>query len=291
MKRLNTLVLGGCLVNRPMDATARANEVLDYRRYGPLQLLHSFTQMFQRIQFIRGEREFPDEIRRLCRFPRDLGPLPEVADFRDLDVAIVEPTTPVDLMFRGFSLNRQAVQRFVGAAAGEGNKAVAALLTRWFRKGLIGFDEEARADAASKLLKLISGSRARDKIARELLEETRSVKCDQLGGLQGLHDILRCPMGLVLYNFRYMPDGRAISWPAGFREDTIAAAKSLDLAVYDPTSLVVGYGADAALVPGGGHYTEAFKPIMGEALLEFIQAVHAQRSGLVSFEPAPAAAD
>lgn len=288
MKRLNTLVLGGCLVNMPIVATPRAKDVLDYERYGPFQLLHSFRQMHQRIQFIRGERDFPPTIRMLCRFPRDLKVLPGIADFHDLDATLVEPTTPVDLVFRGFSINRRALQRVVYPAAGEDDEATAAIIKRWFRGGLVGFNEETRKDAAEYLLTRISNVTPRDRLARVLVNETRGVKCDLLGGLRALRDVLKGPMGLALYNFRYMPDGRAISWPQGFREETVDAAKSLGLPIYDPTSLVVGYGTKSALLPKDGHYTKEFLPIMGDALVTFIESVHAQSAIAPAHDREPA---
>jgi hypothetical protein len=263
----------------PIVATPRAKDVLDYERYGPFQLLHSFRQMHQRIQLIRGERAFPSTMRMLCRFPHDLKALPGIADFHDLDVTLVEPTTPVDLVFRGFSINRRALQRIVYPAAGENDETTATVIKRWFRNGLVGFNEEIRKEAVEYLLTRISDVTPRERLARALVKETSGVKSDLLGGLQALRDVLKGPMGLVLYNFRYMPDGRAISWPQGFREETVDAAKSLGLPIYDPTSLVVGYGTNAALLPKDGHYTEEFLPIMGDALVTFIESVHAQFDG------------
>ena len=70
--------------------------------------------------------------------------------------------------------------------------------------------------------------------------------------------------------------GRAISWPQGFREETIQAAESLGLPIYDPTNVVLGYGAKSAILPNDGHYTKDFMPIMGDALVAFIESVYAQ---------------
>ena len=89
---------------------------------------------------------------------------------------------------------------------------------------------------------------------------------------QKMQTLLGCPVGVALYVFRYMPDGRAISWPAGFRETVLLAAQNLDLPIFDPVPLVVEYGVEKALEPPLAHYSKEFLPVAGNALADFIQS-------------------
>ncbi len=75
-------------------------------------------------------------------------------------------------------------------------------------------------------------------------------------------------MAMVTYTYRYMPDGRPVTWPAGFREELLDAAAELELPVFEPWKLVQEHGVARAL-QDIGHYTAGFDVIMGEALVDF----------------------
>jgi len=48
---------------------------------------------------------------------------------------------------------------------------------------------------------------------------------DMVRDLSALRERLRRPMGLVLFDYCYMPDGRPVEWPTGFKRQQVDVAK------------------------------------------------------------------
>jgi hypothetical protein len=95
--------------------------------------------------------------------------------------------------------------------------------------------------------------------------------------LKEIGEILNLPIGMVQYNFRYMPDGRPIDWPVGFKADVQGAAKRLELPVYDAASLVQVHGVDIAMDGKSGHYADAFNDVVAGEYANFMSAVIVQK--------------
>ncbi len=270
---LNVLLFGGCLVHWPMTRTSKARGRLRCDTYGPIREIHSFGEMFQIVEILRGERKLPRESQRIS-WMTELRPVTDAANFSNIDVALLEPASPIELSFRGIAFNRSAINvkflKPIVDRGGEERKAAAA----WLRQGLVGMNETIRAEAAAKLASYVPGASRRDEFARALFLETRSSRTDVLGGFIKMREMLNRPIGVVSYVFRYMPDGRPISWPAGFREEVLDAAQRLDLPVFDPSPLVQSFGIESALGPDLGHYSERFMPVAATGLIEFARNVH-----------------
>jgi hypothetical protein len=269
---LNTLLFGGCLVHWPMSRTSQAAGRLRYDAYGPIREIHSFGEMFQIVEILRGQKKMPAEYRPISRMV-ELSPVDRAADFSDIDVALLEPASPIELTFRGYAFNRTAITvNYLKPIADKGReerKVVAA----WLRQGLVGLDDTIRAEAAAKLVTYLTDSPT-DELARAVFLETRSSKTDVLGGFIKMLELLNRPVGVVSYVFRYMPDGRAISWPVGFREEVLAAAAELKLPVFDPVPMVQRFGVYEALQEDLGHYSTDFMPVAADALVDFAENVH-----------------
>lgn len=124
-----------------------------------------------------------------------------------------------------------------------------------------------------------NGHSLEDELARAVFLETRARKTDVLGGFIKMQELLKRPIGVVSYVFRYMPDGRAISWPSGFREEVLDAAKELNLPLFDPVRLVQRFGVEAALAEDLGHYSDNFMPFAANALIRFAMSVNENAKG------------
>jgi hypothetical protein len=271
---LNTLLFGGCLLHWPLKRTAPARGKLALREYGKVKEVHTFGEMVQIIEVLRGEKIVPRELKYLAHMSPRLTALPEVNPFADLDLALLEPASPIELTLRGVAVNRFAINRFVRAQFADADREANNLAAKWLRHGLIGLDETTRLEAGTKLLDHIHGQSDEAELARAIVRETRASQGDIIGGFHKMRELLACPMGVALYVFRYMPDGRTISLPLGFREAVLEAAQQLRLPIFDPSPLVISYGVQAALGADQGHYSEEFLPIAGEALVKFAQSVY-----------------
>jgi hypothetical protein len=270
---LNTLLFGGCLVHAPVRHVSRTQNGLAYRKYGVMPI-HTFGEMFQIVEILRGEKTVPPELRHLCRMATELAPVPGASDFSDIDVALVEPASPIELTFRGIAINRTGIMHHVLRPIERQGSEAAKISARWLRQGLVGLNESVRAETGAKLLDYVQGQTEEAELARAVIRETHASRSDIAGGFRKMQELLGCPIGVAIYVFRYMPDGRPVSWPAGFREDVLAAARQLDLPIFEPTPLVLQYGVEAALTADSRHYREEFLPVIGDALVEFARSVY-----------------
>lgn len=286
---LDTLLFGGCLVHAPIRKLGQGNAISLPRRYREIRQIHSFGEMFQLVEILRGQKTVPQELRPLCRMAAGLGAVPGAEDFNGIDVALVEPASPMELTFRGVSVNRNGIKHVVLDPLAEQGRDVERLGARWLRVGLIGLDRDVRDATTAKLLEYIREDAPDAELQRAVLLETEAFKSDIPGGFRKMQELLGCPIGAVAYVFRYMPDGRPISWPAGFREEVLKAAGDLGLPIFDPAPLVCEFGVEKALTPDWRHYSDAFLPVAGGRLAEFVEEVYRHSRAGSNASPLPLA--
>jgi hypothetical protein len=270
---LNIFLLGGCDIYGPLEPLLRAGERIRRAPYGHIPFTYTFGEMFQAIGVLRGERKVPDEIRPLCFMDSDYGPVPRAADFGDVDVFLIEFGSTVDMIFRGCCLNRLPLSSIVLQPLRQIGKDASKLANHWLRSEIMGQDAGKRLELAEQLISMMPDNLENADFIRSVLLESSAEKIDVLPALEKLRTLLNRPVGLVNYIFRYLPDGRAVSWPAGMQDEILGAAKSLDIPVFDPAPLVKEFGAEAALLPELSHYSDAFNPLIADKLLAFALAV------------------
>lgn len=283
---LNAILFGGCRVHQPMRSIARSQKRLVYDGYGPIGGIHNVADILQTIAVLQGRLSVPQELRSWCNMPSALEPAPNAHGFEDLDLSLIELSSPTELVFRGLSLNQYAVRtRVLNPMRKRGGEA-AKVATAWFHKGLKEFNEGIRDESAAHLLGFLPDDDAESALVRDIVREIRPRKSNVLKGLERVRNLLRCPIGVIVYIFRYMPDGRSVSWPPGFRTDVETAAKRLGFTLFDPTPLVVSYGVERAFrTDRENHYVSDFLPIMAEELIAFAETVGAGRCSAARAAP------
>ena len=270
---IRTFVLGGCLLHGPLNPCARDGTKFTYPNYGPVPGVYTFGEMFQVIEVLRGQRDVPPDIRPLCSMRPNFKAVPRAADFNDVDVALLEPSSPVEILFRGCNLNRAALAQQIANPIRALGPAASKCSAAWFRAGLMAMNEAARAKAAEELVGLIPDDMENAEWMKAVITETRSEKADVLSGFRRVQELIGRPMGVVVYIFQYLADGRAWSWPAGFHDDVREASRQLGLPVFEPSTVVNQYGVKAALRDDLRHYNDEFTPVMADALIEFAKSV------------------
>ena len=271
------------MLHWPILRTAVHRTILKCDTYGPLIEVFTFGEMFQLLDLLQEKVEIPAALQPLARMPANFRARAPVNNFEAMDVALVCPSSPIELTFRGIAVNGQRVLHLVlneiQADVASGLK----LARQWLRSGLQQLNESVRADAGAKLLRLIDGKSPAADLARAVIEEARSHPADIGAELRRLRDRVGRPMGVILYYFRYMPNGRPLSWPAGFHRDLLASAKALEIPVYDPAPLVVEHGV-VSVLNGKRHYKHAFLPLAGAAIADFAVSI-VERRAAVGTEP------
>ena len=269
---LNTLLLGSCMLLWPLLRTRAAEGRMVFNAVGRVKEIHTFGEMFQFIDVIQQRKIIPRDLIGLTHVPRRQRDS-AIEDFGTFDLAVLGPSSPVEITFRGLALNRLAIQRHIGACLNDKSGEAEKHLGIWLRQGVVGLNARARAESGERLLEFLRDNTAEAELARSVIREAEVSKSDIAGGFRKMRELLNCPIIVALYIFRYMPDGRAISWPAGYREEVLAAAHQLDLPVFDPSPLVVQHGPSKVLASGFSHYRPDFLPLVGEALVAFAQAM------------------
>lgn len=258
----------------PLLRTHAAEGRMVFDAFGRVKEIHTFGEIFQFIDVIQQRKIIPRDLIGLTHVPRrQRRRAVPVDDFGVLDLAVLGPSSPIELTFRGLALNRLAVQRHIWACLDNASGEAEQQLGIWLRQGVVGLNARARAESGERLLEFLPDDTAEALLARSVIREIEVSKSDIVGGFRRVRELLKCPIVVALYIFRYMPDGRAISWPAGYREEVLAAAHQFDLPVFDPAPLVVQHGPSKVLAKGFSHYRPDFLPVVGEALADFAQAV------------------
>jgi len=272
------LPMGACLLHGPLNPIARERTRIAFPKYGTFPGVYTFGEMFQALDILLGKRDVPAQIRPIANIQPNFVARPSAIGFDEVDAVLVEPSSPVDLEYRGCYLNRNRLTHYVIApikgVSREANKAA----NQWLRSGLIGLNDQLRASAAEALLKHIPEDLPDKDFIVDVILQTRSRRADVLGGLRGISSIVQKPMGIVLYVFQYLPDGRTLSWPEGYQEEILAAAKQLELKVFQPADVVRSYGLNEALRDDLRHYKPEFMPVVAEALCEFADSIAAPAS-------------
>ncbi len=281
MQQIRILPLGGCLLHRPLGDFGKFKYNVRARvgTGGSVRENYSFGEMIQFVRLLRGEIVLPREIKELAGVDARFEPLPGIGDFANVDVVLVEPSTPFDIVLGDYLLNRTAIiARIVEPIrAANPEPKYARMSNYWMTKGLHAGDVAVQESLGAELAERLPDTMPLADIARDVLMNARAVQRDVSQGLGELRAMIDRPMGVLTFIFQYLPDGRPVSWPAGFRDDMLAAAAALNLPVFEPWRLVEQYGVAATLKDDLRHYKDEFMPTVSQAIVDFAAEVVAER--------------
>jgi hypothetical protein len=183
-------------------------------------------------------------------------------------VALTEPNTSHEIILDGIYINRRPVLQLLGNLKSMVPEA-RQLAPRWFDKGLVAMDEAVRRATSEQLLTMIPDTFPRRALLAAVLSRARGAKADPKVGLERLASVLHCPLGVITFTWAYMPDGRALSWPAEFYQEIVDAAAELRLPVFEPRRVVEQVGAPFAVESDLRHYTPRFMPVIAKPMVAF----------------------
>lgn len=270
---LRILNMGSCGIHNPQLVLNKAGRVpYLWSKFGfkrtPYALSSGAT--LQLFDFCTGERQLPLETRLLTY----LDPNQPTAETREAlfetDVILVEMSTPIEYLLDGAIVNINRIGECVF-------KPLRDLMDRkvvnQWASALLQGDEAKRKPATDALLAKMP--KDADKSIVSLVNELRTRRVgvdDMVRDLSALRERLPRPMGLVLFDFRYMPDGRAIEWPAGFKTEQAEVARRLDLPTLDFAPIVEKLGTAATMRPDLSHWQEEAYPLQAEMIYDFAAA-------------------
>ena len=168
---------------------------------------------------------------------------------------------------------------------------VRALRFKWYQRGIAALDESVRQAVADELIGLIADDCPQRALIVDLLRHAKGVTHDVHAGLKTLSDLLDVPIGVAAYTWRHMPDGRHVTWPAGFHGNVVDSAARLGLPVFEPRPLVSQTGLERALGKDLSHYADGFMAIVAKALINFARSIVSAREDAFAGEDFSAESD
>ena len=275
---IDVLPFGGCGLHNPLGAVSKKtngpNIFGSLRIRGKMFSLSANTNL-QLVDFVAGDSDFPVWIKELMYGGTAEKPS---SDKRSLiyscDIAIVELSTPIELNFDGALLN---INRFEEAILSRTSKISVEkkLISRW-KSALLKGDEEVRRSMAKEIHGLIPKDTPEDQDIAKFVLSTASRMLsveEQTKSVADLRDRLGMPVGMILHNFSFMPDGRSVSWPAGFKDSCAEVAKRLDLPTFDFASHVKEAGVATVMLDDLRHWAPGSYLRLGELMHDFCDGV------------------
>jgi hypothetical protein len=152
-----------------------------------------------------------------------------------------------------------------------------ALINEWFNQGLMGFDINRQIQVAEKILASIPASSSLPELERDILFEARAYERDSpdeiVKQINRILDQVNKPIGILSFVWRYLPDGRALTWPADLSYKLSEACKVLSIPFFDPrVRLIEKYGIEIVNL-GDVDYKDEALPKVGDEFSFFINEV------------------
>ena len=110
---------------------------------------------------------------------------------------------------------------------------------------------------------------------------------EMVGDLERLRSRVGVPMLLKLFDFQYMPDGRAIESPAGYKAQQVEVARRMNLPTLDMAPVVRNIGVKRLVADDMMHWRRESSLLQGALLYDAMAAV----LGRPRLQAYPASAD
>ncbi len=289
-RRLRVIPLGDCSVTIPIMRLQKrkltASSIIDA---GCLKwpLCMSFGSALQLLDVLHGRKTIPTELEDYCYADGVLPPAP-LPDARErlnrADIALLETSTPIEWRFRDYILNRFRVRLHVKSAFKPLGEDESRLADKWVGD----LQKRGMSEHGPLMIQTLDAANNTDETLRQIIMECTThldEEAELRTKLKALLAQLPVPVGVVLYNFRYLSDGRVLDWPAGFKKNVRNAVTSInpDIPIFDPTEMVQRAGPEVAMAsPDSGHYADAFYEVVADEYLPFIRAVMGKQAFAVS---------
>ena len=225
------------------------------------------------LRCVAARSTLPPHIRLLTGVDENFVPVPEARSLSNADVVVVEPSTDTELTFHGFNVNRELVMVHVYEQLANLSPELRQLAYTWYNRGVIAKNAELQQETAKNLIAAFPEDIEHPELVVAVLQELRAEHINTAEALATLKRLIRRPLGIVTYTFRYMPDGRPIYWPKEFADTVVTTSRELGLPIMEPCALVGVYGVAKALKSDMRHYRDEFLPILAEETVKFAQYI------------------
>ena len=277
-KTPKTLALGSCNLHQAMDAAAKASEV--NLAWGRQAVVYTAREALQFLAFHKGQVRIAAELQ-----PMALRDSPLCEDFfavtADLDLALFEFNSDMEVVFEGVSLNRGQINDLVlNPLKAYGREAELVGIT-WYAHGLLRMVEDSRRSTSEQLLDLLPRAGVDFPLMGEIIRGARGERAEpkQLAeSLRRLDQELSAERLCISTSPNiYTPDGRPINWAGGFNKTVEQVCREHGVPHWETAWLVKELGVPFSLTEDMQHYTDAFAGKLAERILQ-VAAPYGQAS-------------
>lgn len=284
---MNVLVIGACNVNDSIYSLARDRSIQPPIVAGAGKLssghtpyVHSVQEAIQLVRYVREAVDIPENVRRYIFTDQDFLPRGLGGTFDEADIILFEFSTPLEIEFGAYRLNRNELERRLIIPLSEAVPSLARPLGEWFHEGILKGNPERAAVAARELFgmqpDLVDAPEW-----RELLRHVRGRLLNRAEIVYFLHQLrmmFDSRFAVVMPSLRYTPDGRGWGWPLEFTDQLEDACSELDLPLLDFDGVVRRYGPEVALMPDLYHHKPGFTGFLDE-ILRFTREIVLKQPG------------
>lgn len=284
MAPLRVLMFGSCFINDPVRVIGRQTNALAVAKVGsnsPPDRVYSFGEVHQILDMIEGRRLPPAELRFFCDILDNFEPLPNKDGLDHVDVVLLEPVAPVDILLDGWCLNRNVIQRSITEPAKIISKEASKAAYDWYEIGIQQADEAMREDAASRLERFIPIGALRGEMLRHIVRHGSGKVRETAPALASVLERLPKPVGIVIYTTRFTEQGERVVTRPAFQEQVLQFARQRALKVFEPWRLVQDVGIASAMEKDFRHFSPSFQGVVGVALTDFCQSIVEAEGSLI----------
>ena len=274
MSALRIFPIGACQLQWPLYPLTKDGRVIQTTHRAGISEISCYTtaEALQRIRFCRGDIDLPKSLYFYCALLNEVDPTEgKLRSVEDADLAVFEPNSPLCTYFGSYALNRGKllpVLDLLAEISPEARKATKA----WFSNGLLACNHDRLREAAEVLVPLLPGHVDNVELVRELLLGMRGHRQDVqefIAAIGEIKDMLApLPLGLVAYIHQILPNGRLMPWPPDHLDNTLEAARRLDLPIFNPVETSLRHGVDRAMYERYT-YRDEFREVLAEPLYDF----------------------
>ena len=227
----------------------------------------------QLYDFCVGERSLSESVRLLAYIDKN-QPTSRTRDVVDrTEIVLIELSTPIEPMIGDAIVNFNRVSDYILKPLrdwGADPKIVNNFSNAVFS---VRDDVEERREI---LLANWPANAPDDALARFGVENLsgRRVGVDEMvRDLEYIRERIQAPMALKLFDFQYMPDGRAIEWPAGFKAQQMEVARRMNLPTLDVAPIVQRLGVKRLIADDLKHWRDDTALLQGQVIYDFMADV------------------
>jgi len=235
------------------------------------------NEVQQLLEYLDMKKEIPENIHKYIWPGIISSPTASFNIHERYDAVIFEYRVFTEIVFNGISLSRSRIMNDFTNFFGSIGPSQKELAVEWFNQGLIRFDVERQISVANKLIESIPSEIELPELEHRILLEARafdrSSQDEVIEQMLRVKSLVKKPLGICSFVWKYLPDGRALTWPIDLRDKLAVAAKNLQIPFFDPpVRLVEKYGLQIVNLESVDYLPHAL-PKVGDEFTFFIKEI------------------